>query len=111
MGTGFTFDDDEFQGVLRDWRDLRSRLEQVARSFGDLEGVLAQRPADDVATRTFQIRARRALLAAKASDEAVRIYVERFIGRLERTAPGYTEQDGVTADGFRRIEGGDPAAR
>lgn len=98
MSTGFAFDDAEFQAVLRDWRDLRAQLDAARRRFAALAELSARRPADDLASQTFQIRARRAVLAATASDEAVRSYVDGCIGRLERTAPAYvsTDIDGVT---------------
>lgn len=111
MGTGFSFDEDEFRGVLRDWRDLRADLARMRRSFDTLARAAARPPAEDLATRMFQLRAQAALEAAKASDQAVRTYVESFIARLERTAPGYTSTDDVSAAGFRRLVTGDPTPR
>ena len=98
MSSGFAFDDAEFHAVLRDWRDLRTQLDQVRRRFGTLADLSSRRPADDLASQAFQGRAQRAVLAASASDDAVRAYVDGFIARLEQTAGTYvnTDVDGVT---------------
>lgn len=106
MSTGFAFNDAEFQAVLRDWRDLRAQLDEARRRFSALADLSARRPADDVASQNFQSRARRAVLAANASDEAVRAFVDGFIARLERTAPAYvsTDVNGVTR--FDRTDSG-----
>lgn len=101
MSTGFAFDDAEFQAVLRDWRDLRTQLDQVRSRFEALAELSARRPADDLASQTFQTRAQRAVLAASASDAAVRAYVDGFIARLEQTAATYVNTD---VDGFTRFD-------
>lgn len=97
MCTPFMFDPAEFERVKREWQDLRTRVDDVRDRFGNLDAITSQLPAEDLATRGFVNRARRAVDAAQISNAALREYADAFLANLEETAGAYTKRDDENA--------------
>ncbi|EID55277.1 hypothetical protein [Saccharomonospora xinjiangensis] len=100
-GGSWSFDEDEIDAVIKDWKALAEELEEDRQIFSSSQQFFYP-PSNDHPSSTFMNSLNDGFLALEQSNKSMRDYVLGFIERLERATSSIVSSDGDSAGSFEQ---------
>ena len=102
-GGSWSFDPDEIDAVLAEWKALAEELEKDQRSFSMVTGA-SYAPSGDMPSNEFMNSLNDGVYALEQSNMSMRDYVADFVAKLERAKNSIGESDQSKAELLGKAE-------
>lgn len=102
-GGSWSFDPDEIDAVLAEWKALAEELEKDQQSFSRVTGA-SYAPSGDMPSNEFMNSLNDGVYALEQSNMSMRDYVADFVAKLERAKNSIGESDQSKAELLGKAE-------
>ncbi|EID52373.1 hypothetical protein [Saccharomonospora xinjiangensis] len=99
-GGSWSFDKDEIDAVIADWKALAEELDEDRRNFFSAQRVFYP-PSEDQPPVKFMSSLREGIVALEEFNNSMRDYVAEFVEKLEAAKKSISEADDAHVESFR----------
>ncbi len=102
-GGSWSFDKDEIDAVIAEWKALAEELDSDRGSFSVVKQT-SYAPSGDQPSNSFMNSLNDGVSALEQSNRSMREYVDEFVNKLENAKKSIVESDNARADSLGGVE-------